>query len=210
MSKINASCATNDKVPQIPTKLIPNPPPKALSSMSQRSSPNAILGKSKKNSDEFSGLNIFNIGTKSPNFTSANVDFQGKIYDHVYKEDKLFEETLKYHRELKTFDTPKTPNLRFADNGKFFKIRRADFRRLRLENLHKRSQTAGFDRRIIVTKEKVTKKTQKEPKHIRRELIPQTKACCGNKSPSPLSNLSIQGIIKDFAVRKTFHFAYNH
>ena len=181
------------KTPTKPTKAS-----KSTESPKNITVPTYNTNKTTKN-EEFLGLRISFV---KPNEKKIKLETSSStVYDHVYKNDKNFEQTLQFHKNFKFADSP-TRNGRFVDDLKLSKIKKMDFRRLKWEKTNLRSQTAANNKDFVDFDVKIRK--NKDKKSIKRELIPQTKANLCVKSENPPFSLRIKGVIKDFAIRKHF------
>ena len=146
--------------------------------------------------------NLSNSTPEKFQFQQNEYHLHKKIYESVYKQDTSFEQTLRYHKEFKFLNTSKANTYKFTDNGKYFKIKRADFRRIRGIKTNYRCQTAEIVENMHELHANWNKRESKSPKLVRKELLPQTKACTVLKYSSPSSPLSIQGVVKDLLTRR--------
>ena len=150
-------------------------------------------------------INISNITPEKFQIQKNRYHLHRKVYEYVYKQDTSFEQTLRYHKEFRFLNTSKASAYKFTDNGKYFKIKRADFRRLQGIKTNNRCQTAEVVEKVHDFDINGKKRESKSPKLIKKELIPQTKACTVFKYSSPSSPLSVQGIVKDLLTRRCNH-----
>jgi hypothetical protein len=146
-----------------------------------------------KPADDVHNLSIFSISApKNPAATlPVPIEKPASVIN------KTFEETLGYHKDFKSIEPIRHQFVRFVKNGKVYQVMKNDFRRLVLESGHKRSQTAFVVRQM---REK-SRERGKDAKGVKRELLPQTKACGARVKPA-VFNMTVQGVVKDIKIRR--------
>lgn len=151
-------------------------------------------------------MNITNFSVQKPNSQLGSYVGTQKMHETLYKKENSFDQTLRCHKEFRSLNSPKVNLHNFTEQGKFFKIQRADFQKLRGYKVQNRCQTAEVIDKKGDFEGKVQKGRLRSPLLIRKELIPQTRAFTIIKPIIPEMALRIQGVLKDISIRKCNHF----
>lgn len=176
--------------------------PKSIGCVSRKNSPDRTM------QEQCHGLEIFHLNRPKQEKFVSNV--QGPLYSHVYRNELLIDEVLNYFKTQKIPESPKTGTRKFMETGKFFKIKRSDFKACRIEN-DRCDRKWVEERKARCQSATITTENCESPRHsprwkdnkaVKRELIPQTKARSPSKYIFQLDSLTIKGTNKDFAIRK--------
>lgn len=176
--------------------------PKSINLVSRKNSPTRSI------QEQCPGLDIFHLNRPKQEKIVPSV--QGPLYSHVYRNELLIDEVLNYFKAHKKPESPKTATKKFMETGKFFKIKRSDFKACRMEN-DRIDRKWVEERKARCQTATITTENCESPRHsprwkdikaVKRELIPQTKARSPSKCIFQLDSLSIKGTNKDFTIRK--------
>lgn len=158
--------------------------------------------------DGCTGLEIFQTNRAKQERIVASI--QGPQYNHIYKEEIFIDDIISHFKAQRKPDNNKADTTKFVETGKFFKIKRADFKASKIEN--GRSDRKWIEERkgrcqtALITCEKWDLPRQsprfRDHRGFKRELCPQTKARSPSRYKLRLESLSVIGTNKDFTIRR--------
>jgi len=175
---------------------------KSVNSTSNRNSPTRPI------KDGCAGLEIFQ--TDRLKQEKIVIGIQSPQYNHIYKEEIFIDDIISHFKAQRKPENPNADTTKFVETGKFFKIKRADFKASKIDNGRSDrkwiGERKGRCQTALISCEKWDSPRHsprfRDQKGFKRELCPLTKARSPSRYKLRLESLSVIGTNKDFTIRR--------